>query len=251
MQNIHFWSGGKDSTASVILAHLLHLPISKIVFCEVMFDRRRNISGELPEHIDFIRNTAIPIFRAWGYEVEILRADNDYMDLFFHVVTRSKTEEYNGKHRGWLIGGRCAGNDRLKMKPIKQYRKNIEGEYTEYVGIASDEPKRLERLGNNKRSLLAECNYTEEMAYELCKNYGLLSPVYDFARRNGCWFCPNQSYAELAYLKQVHPELWNELEILSCVPDLVSQGFRYGVPFKQVEEKVDKIISQWGLEQNI
>ncbi len=88
-----------------------------------------------------------------------------HMDLFFHTITRSKTEENNGKHSGWLIGGRCAGNDRLKMKPIRQYRKSIEGEYIEYVGIAADEPKRLERLTDNKRSLLYEYHCTEEMAY--------------------------------------------------------------------------------------
>ncbi len=244
MRNVFFWSGGKDSTAAIILAHLKRIPISEIVFCEVMFDRKRNISGENPEHIDFIMNTAIPVFKEWGYEVKILRADCDYMDLFFHIIKKSKIEEHNGKHSGWLIGGRCAANDRLKIKPIRQYRKTIEGEYTEYVGIASDETKRLERLTDNKRSLLYEYNCTEEMAYELCKNYGLLSPIYNFTKRNGCWFCPNQSYYELAYLSFTHPELWNELEILSCVPDLVSRGFRYGVPFKDVRERVEKIIAQ-------
>lgn len=131
MNTLCFWSGGKDSTASIILAHIHHLPITEIVFCEVMFDKSRNISGEIPEHIDFIRNIAIPIFEEWGYKIKILHADCDYMDLFFHTVTRSKTEENNGKHSGWLIGGRCAGNDRLKMKPIRQYRKSIEGEYIE------------------------------------------------------------------------------------------------------------------------
>ena len=248
MNTLCFWSGGKDSTASIILAHIHHLPITEIVFFEVMFDKSRNISGEIPEHIDFIRNIAIPIFEEWGYKIKILHADCDYMDLFFHTVTRSKTEENNGKHSGWLIGGRCAGNDRLKMKPIRQYRKSIEGEYIEYVGIAADEPKRLERLTDNKRSLLYEYHCTEEMAYELCKNYGLLSPIYSFTRRNGCWFCPNQSYNELAHLKFLHPELWEELKVLSCVPDLVSRGFRYGVPFDEVEERIDKIITEnWGL----
>ncbi len=84
------------------------------------------------------------------------------------------------------------------------------------------------------------------MAYELCKNYGLLSPIYSFTRRNGCWFCPNQSYNELAHLKFCI-ELWEELKVLSCVPDLVSRGFRYGVPFDEVEERIDKIITEnWG-----
>lgn len=48
MNTLCFWSGGKDSTASIILAHIHHLPITEIVFCEVMFDKSRNISGEIP-----------------------------------------------------------------------------------------------------------------------------------------------------------------------------------------------------------
>ena len=44
------WSGGKDSTASIILEHIHGLPPSKIIMSEVMFDKNRNISGELPKH---------------------------------------------------------------------------------------------------------------------------------------------------------------------------------------------------------
>ena len=32
-----------------------------------MFDRKRGISGERPEHIDFIKNKAKPLFESWGY----------------------------------------------------------------------------------------------------------------------------------------------------------------------------------------
>ena len=48
------WSGGKDSTASIILAHLHGDPVDSIVFAEVMFDIVNGISGENPQHIDFI-----------------------------------------------------------------------------------------------------------------------------------------------------------------------------------------------------
>ena len=61
-------------------------------------------------------------------------------------------------------------------------------EITQYVGIAIDEPKRLKRLddgGKNKVSLLEKYGYTEEMAKNLCKKYGLLSPIYNFAPRGG------------------------------------------------------------------
>lgn len=50
MKYIASWSGGKDSTASIILAHEHNEPLDLIIFSEVMFDE--NISGELPEHID-------------------------------------------------------------------------------------------------------------------------------------------------------------------------------------------------------
>ena len=46
MLYFHSWSGGKDSTASIILDHIHGLPPSKIIFSEVMFDRKREISGE-------------------------------------------------------------------------------------------------------------------------------------------------------------------------------------------------------------
>lgn len=68
-----------------------------------MFDNKNNISGELPEHIDFIHNKAIPKFREWGYDVQILRSEKDYLDLFYHVVTRSKKPERNGKYAGFYL----------------------------------------------------------------------------------------------------------------------------------------------------
>ena len=157
MLYFHSWSGGKDSTASVILDHIHGLPPSKIIFSEVMFDKKRGISGELPEHIDFVMNKAKPLFESWGYTVEIVHAEKDYLDLFFHVLQRSKVEERIGKHVGWLLGGACAANRDLKIKPIRDYYKRLDlagAEYRQYVGIAIDEPKRLERLrGSNKRSL--------------------------------------------------------------------------------------------------
>ncbi len=113
------WSGGKDSTASIILEHIHGLPPSKIIMSEVMFDKKRNISGELPEHMEWVHNTAIPLFQSWGYEVEILHADKDYLDLFYHVNTKSKIPERNGKLSGFLLGGKCAANSRLKIKAIR------------------------------------------------------------------------------------------------------------------------------------
>lgn len=53
-------SFGKDSVAQVILAHIHNEPLDLIIYSEVMFDK--DISAELPEHREFIYNTAIPKF---------------------------------------------------------------------------------------------------------------------------------------------------------------------------------------------
>lgn len=39
------WSGGKDSTATIILCHELGIPVDEIIFCEVMFDHSKGEIG--------------------------------------------------------------------------------------------------------------------------------------------------------------------------------------------------------------
>ena len=83
------WSGGKDSTASIILAHIHNEPVDSILFAEVMFDISNGISGENPRHIDFIKNKAIPLFESWGYRVDIVHSDRDFLSVFNRVIERS------------------------------------------------------------------------------------------------------------------------------------------------------------------
>lgn len=243
MRYYHSWSGGKDSTAAIILDHLHGLPPSRIVFCEVMYDRLRGISGELPEHIDFVRNIAAPRFRAWGYTVDLIRTETDYLDNFFHVISQSRNGN-NGRIRGFPLSGRCSISRDCKLRAIRKYYKSQglkPSEYIQYVGVAVDEPERLERLrGTNKVSLLERYDYTEKMALELCEEYGLLSPIYQYTSRGGCWFCPNQRLSEMAHLKEHRPDLWDELLYLDTIPGRVTTGFKYGETFAQVARRVDR-----------
>lgn len=215
MKYIASWSGGKDSTASIILAHENHEPLDLIIFSEVMFDK--NISGELPEHIDFIKNKCIPLFESWGYEVKILRSKNTYIDLFYRMVEKSKVESRNGKIRGFPMSMSCHMNSGAKMPPIREFWKSQGEDVTSYVGIAVDEPVRLDRVvkSKNQVSLLQKYGYTEQMAKKKCVEYGLLSPIYVFTNRGGCWFCPNQKMQELRNLRDNHRELWDKLIALS------------------------------------
>lgn len=244
MLYFHSWSGGKDSTASIILDHIHGLPPSKIVFSEVMYDNKKGISGELPEHIDWIKNIAIPRFEKWGYEVEILRSEYDYVSLFHRYITKSKLPERNGRLWAFPLGGMCYVNRDLKVAPIRRFLNGYRRDhipYLQYVGIAADELVRLKRLENcnDKLSLLLRFNYTERMAYDLCHEFDLLSPIYQNSHRGGCWFCPNASIKEFSYIKLNYPEMWAELAKLSKTSNMVSQGFKYGKTFAQVDREID------------
>lgn len=76
------WSGGKDSTATIILAHELGLPIDLIIISIPFFDKERGIYAERSDVIDWIKNTAKPIFESWGYPVKIVSSDKDYLYYF-------------------------------------------------------------------------------------------------------------------------------------------------------------------------
>ena len=73
-------SFGKDSLATILLANEHGEPLDEAVYCEVMFDK--DISGEVPEHRDFIYNRAIPALERMGVKIIVLRSEKTYVDLF-------------------------------------------------------------------------------------------------------------------------------------------------------------------------
>lgn len=79
-------SFGKDSIATALLALEKGDPIDGLIFCEVMYDHSRNISGEIPEHIAWIRNTAIPRLNEMGLKTIIVKGKKDYLYFFKNAV---------------------------------------------------------------------------------------------------------------------------------------------------------------------
>jgi hypothetical protein len=188
-------------------------PLDIILFSEVMYCNKRGISGENPRHIDFIKNKAKPLFESWGYEVHILHAEKDYLQCFNNIIEKpTKILANKGKRTGFPLTGLCNVKRDCKERPIKEFLKNLNDKNIQYVGICSDEPKRLESLHklNNRVSLLEKYDYTEDMARQLCEEYGLLSPCYELSKRGGCWFCPNAKFEEHKELRRVNPSLWKE-----------------------------------------
>lgn len=225
-------SFGKDSMAAVLLAKEHGDPLDEAVYCEVMFDQ--DISGEVPEHRDFIYSTAIPALERMGVKVVVLRSEQTYVGLFTGRVTRGQRK---GMVRSFPLCGKCAVQRDCKVRPIEHYKKTLPPGTVQYVGIAKDEQDRLLRLdGAQKVSLLEKYNFTERDAKKLCQQAGLLSPVYEFTDRGGCWFCPNAKERELRHLYDHHPDLWGRMLELQAIPGKATEKFNRTQTFADIDE---------------
>ena len=108
-------SFGKDSLATILLAKKHGEPLDEAVYCEVMFDK--TISGEVPEHRDFIYTRGIPALERMGIKVTVLRGERTYLDLFTGRITRGPKK---GMLRSFPICGRCAVQRDCKSGDIRK-----------------------------------------------------------------------------------------------------------------------------------
>lgn len=82
----------------------------------------------------------------------------------------------------------------------------------QYLGIAADEPERIERHSRPGIILpLVEIGWDEAYCRKWCEENDLLSPIYTDTARGGCWFCHNQSVSQLRLLRKNYPDLWKLL----------------------------------------
>lgn len=82
----------------------------------------------------------------------------------------------------------------------------------QYLGIAADEPERIERHTKPGVVLpLVEAGWDEAYCRKWCEDNNLLSPIYTDSTRGGCWFCHNQGLEQLRLLRKNYPDLWDLL----------------------------------------
>lgn len=191
---------------------MLGLPLDRIVHSEVM--ATYNISADLPEMVEFKKYADKVIFDRYGIVVEHVYAchvngvDNDivtYEDVFYQKLTRGNRA---GTIYGFpmLKGSWCK---KLKCDPFN----NIDSPFVQYLGIACDEPDRIDKhiTRDNVFLPLVAIGWTEADCYKWCVDNDLLSPIYSMTSRGGCWFCHNQSIEQLRILRKNYPDLWEIL----------------------------------------
>lgn len=231
MKHIASCSFGKDSLATVILAKEYGEPLDEVVYCEVMFDQET--SGEIPEHRDFIYNVAIPKLESWGIKVVVVRSEKTFVSSFMRVIQSGPRA---GMIKAWPLCGRCAIQRDCKIPPINRYKRQLDPDAVQYIGIAKDEQERLIRLdGKTRVSLLDKYGVEEDDTFPICREHGLLSPIYEFTNRGGCFFCPNAKEKELRHLYDHHKDLWNRLLELQRLPNKATELFNRDLRFDEID----------------
>jgi 3'-phosphoadenosine 5'-phosphosulfate sulfotransferase (PAPS reductase)/FAD synthetase len=215
------------------------MPLDYVIFCDIKFNDK--ISGEHPLMAEWIPKAEKLLKDKFGIEVIHLTAKKNFTEQFYTVKQKGN---HNGRLYGfpYTIGAWC--NGRLKLDPINNFIKGIIKEYgavTEYIGIAKDEPKRLERYKeleteNHKYITLADLGIDELQAIEICRHNNLLSPKYENSFRGGCWFCPKQSMSDLYQLYINYPHYFKMLE--SMEKDSFN-SFKPNKTIKQIREQFE------------
>lgn len=135
-------SFGKDSLATVITAVEHGEPLDEAVYCEVMFDE--HISGEVPEHRDFIYGVGIPTLKSMGIKTTIIRGKRTYVSSFTRVIEKGP---HAGQINAFPLCGRCCIQRDCKIRPIEKWVRSLEGDVVQYIGLAADEQERLMKKG--------------------------------------------------------------------------------------------------------
>ena len=230
MEYVAWLSYGKDSMYMLKIIERDRLRLDRILTVDTF--ATNCIPAILPDMIEFQRKADDKIKNLFGIEVEHLSTGKNFQDEFYRKRTK-------GNHIGQIIGFPSAQcnwcNNILKQGVFKQFQ-NKEN-YTQYVGICANEPKRYLRLqGTNKIAPLYEKGITEIQCYTWCIENDLLALTYKTETRDGCWFCYNKNKKHFEMIRKNYPEYWELL--LQWDKDSPYYFFRDGTSLHDLDKEL-------------
>lgn len=158
------------------------------------------------------------LFQKRGLKLTILRHPKGFEWLMFDEPKTKPSSLENRESLGVPPYGNgwpgvkvrwCTGQ--LKTHLIRKEVNRLKREClaVHYVGIAADEPHRIEK----EQYPLVEWGITERQALQICYDRGYAwDGLYERYNRCSCWCCPLQRIGELRTLRQRHPQLWARLQ---------------------------------------
>ena len=212
-------SFGKDSLAMLLMLLEKKYPLDYVVFYD---------TGMEFDAIYHIRDTVKVMLQDQGIEyVELSPKEPFWISMLIREVKYRKKDGY---HYGYSwCGGSCRWGTRAKLSAINQFKKMLGEDVTDYVGIAFDEPQRIEKEQALGKALpLVEWEMKESDCLRYCRERGFSwdedgVDLYEILDRVSCWCCRNKNMRELKAIYKYLPKYWGRLRGLE---------YRLGEPMK-------------------
>lgn len=208
------FSGGKDSTAMLLRLLELNEQIDEVIFCDTY--------KEFPQmyiHIEKVKK----YIEKYNVKFTTLKNERSFDYLMFEYEPKHKNPEEFIKKYGAVKGQswssakvRWCTKD-LKTRVVERYIRELKKQYNvfQYIGLAADEVKRLERKSNqepNHLHPLVNWGWSEADCLQYCYKFGFdWDGLYEIFDRVSCWCCPLQSLEELRKLRKHFPQMWEEI----------------------------------------
>jgi len=217
MNNIISLSGGKDSTAMLLMMIEKKIKVDHIVFFDTGWE-----FPEMYKHIDKLEKYI-------GREIVRLKPKRSLEELF------AKWGFSSFKNR-W-----CTAEKRTAINKFCNQHKL----YTQWIGFSFDERKRIKKTINYCYPLV-DWKITENDALKYCLEKGFnWSGLYEKYKRVSCWNCPLQSLSDLKALWLYYPDHWKELLKMQ---EQSKWQFRMDYTLEKLDERFRKEESYYQLE---
>ena len=215
MRYIASCSCGKDSLAMVYKIIEQQLPLNEIVFYDtgMEFQSIYNNWKQLTEYA-----------QRFGIKCTTLHPKCPFLYTMFEQPHCSRKDGIVRYGYSWC-GGYCRWGTNEKLKSIDKYCEQQEAIC--YVGIAADEPQRLEKEHKTyKRYPLVEWNMSEVDSLQYCRKHNIswiekcraklegrfFIDLYTILDRVSCWCCANKNHWELYNYWKYLPDYWEKLK---------------------------------------
>lgn len=234
--NVISLSGGKDSTAMLLMMVERGEPIADIMFFDTGWE-----FPQMYEHLEtleqFMGRKITRLGARLPLGVQTDKTPFDWM-LSEQPVTKRGTDQIHSLGYGWptMLRRWCT---RLKQQALHAHllalthRREVTLPLRHCIGFAADEGSRVNGVTKKdgsyhvQRYPLIEWDITGSEALAYCKKRGFhWHGLYDHFSRVSCFCCPLQSLHELSILRSHYPDLWQwMLEMESWLPEGKSRRF--------------------------
>lgn len=204
-------SWGKDSTAMILKLLEQQWPLNEVIFYD---------TGMEFEAVYRVRDQIVPFLQDAGILYTELHPPRPFLyDMLVHPKRKRATglEAYGND---WC--GKCRWGTCIKQRVCDRYTGR---EDRIYLGLAADEPGRLEKLDDWKCAPLAVWGMTETDCLSYCTAHGIRwiqnnVDLYAILDRVSCWCCQNKNLQELYHIWWYLPDVWAQLKGLqSRIPE--------------------------------